>query len=45
MSRATVYDLIARGQLPCVKLQGRAGRLLLRVPVDGLRKLIEDRSK
>ena len=39
VSRATAYDLIARGQIPSVRLEGRGGRGILRVPAEALRKL------
>jgi len=39
VSRATAYDLVARGQIPSVRLEGRGGRGILRVPVEALRKL------
>ena len=39
VSRATAYDLIARGQIPSVRLNGRGRRAILRVPADALRKL------
>ncbi len=43
VSKATAYDLINRGEIPSVRLTGRGGRGLLRVPADGLRKMIESR--
>ena len=39
VSRATAYDLIARGQIPSVKLNGRGKRPILRVPAEALRRL------
>ncbi|MGO9056953.1 MAG: helix-turn-helix transcriptional regulator [Candidatus Binataceae bacterium] len=44
VSRATAYDLINRGELPSVRLCGRGGRGMLRVPAEALRKLIEERT-
>jgi excisionase family DNA binding protein len=39
VSRATAYDLVQRGQIPSVRLEGRGGRGILRVPADALRRL------
>jgi excisionase family DNA binding protein len=44
VSKATAYDLVNRGEIPSVRLAGRGGRGLLRIPADALRKLIEERS-
>jgi excisionase family DNA binding protein len=44
VSKATAYDLINRGEIPSVRLAGRGGRDLLRVPALMLRKLIEQRT-
>ncbi len=40
VSRATAYDLVARGSIPSIRLAGRGGRGLLRVPAAALQKLI-----
>jgi excisionase family DNA binding protein len=39
VSRATAYDLVARGSIPSVRFSGRGGRGILRVPADALRNL------
>jgi excisionase family DNA binding protein len=39
VSRSTAYDLVQRGQIASVRLEGRGGRGILRVPADALRKL------
>jgi excisionase family DNA binding protein len=39
VSRSTAYDLVKRGQISSVRLEGRGGRGILRVPADALRKL------
>jgi excisionase family DNA binding protein len=44
VSKATAYDLVNRNQIPSIRLSGRGGRGLLRVPADALRKLIEERT-
>ncbi len=44
VSKATAYDLVNRNEIPSIRLAGRGGRALLRVPADALRKLIEERS-
>jgi excisionase family DNA binding protein len=44
VSKATAYDLINRGEIPSVRLAGRGGRGLLRVPAEALRKTIAERS-
>jgi hypothetical protein len=44
VSKATAYDLVNRNQIPSIKLEGRGGRGLLRVPADALRKMIEQRT-
>ena len=41
VSRSTAYDLIQRGQIPSVRLEGRGGRGILRVPADALLRLAE----
>ncbi len=41
VSRATAYDLVARGQISSIKLKGRGGRGILRVPADALKKLAQ----
>ena len=45
VSRATAYDLIARGQIPSVRLDGRGGRGILRVPAEALRRIAADAIK
>jgi excisionase family DNA binding protein len=40
VSKATAYDLINRGEIPSIRLAGRCGRGLLRVPAEALRKMI-----
>jgi excisionase family DNA binding protein len=42
VSKATAYDLVNRGSIPSVRLAGRGGRGLLRVPAEALHKLIEE---
>ncbi len=42
ISRTTAYDLIQRGSLPAVRLAGRGGRGLLRVPAAALERLAAD---
>lgn len=42
VSRTTVYDLIQRHSLPAVRLAGRGGRGILRVPAEALEKLAAD---
>jgi len=44
VSRATAYALVARGQIPSIKFEGRGGRGLLRVPTAALRKMIDERA-
>ncbi len=44
VSKATAYDLVNRNQIPSIRLTGRGGRGLLRVPADALRKMIDERS-
>jgi excisionase family DNA binding protein len=44
VSKATAYDLVNRNQIPSIRLEGRGGRGLLRVPADALRKMIEERA-
>jgi excisionase family DNA binding protein len=39
VSRATAYDLVQRGQIVSVRLEGRGGRGILRVPAGALREL------
>jgi excisionase family DNA binding protein len=41
VSKATAYDMVKRGSIPSVRLTGRGGRGLLRVPADALRKLAQ----
>jgi excisionase family DNA binding protein len=42
VSRATAYDLIARGVIPSIRLEGRGDRGILRVPACALEKLAHD---
>jgi excisionase family DNA binding protein len=42
VSRTTVYDLIGRGSIPSVRLAGRGGRGILRIPAEALQKLATD---
>jgi excisionase family DNA binding protein len=42
VSRTTAYDLIQRGSLPAVRLTGRGGRGILRVPAAALDRLATD---
>jgi len=42
VSKATAYDLVNRGSIPSIRLAGRGGRGLLRVPADALKKLVHD---
>lgn len=42
VSRTTAYELIQRGSLPVVRLAGRGGRGILRVPAAALEKLAAD---
>lgn len=42
VSKATAYDLVNRGSIPSVRLAGRGGRGLLRVPAEALKKLASD---
>jgi excisionase family DNA binding protein len=44
VSKATAYDLVNRNEIPSIRLAGRGGRGLLRVPADALRKMVEQRS-
>jgi len=44
VSKATAYDLVNRGEIPSVRLAGRGGRGLLRVPAEALRRIIEERT-
>lgn len=44
VSKATAYELINRGEIPSIRLAGRRGRGLLRVPAGALQKMIADRS-
>lgn len=44
VSKATAYDLVNRGKIPSVRLAGRGGRGLLRVPAEALRRMIEQLS-
>jgi excisionase family DNA binding protein len=44
VSKATAYDLISRKEIPSIRLAGRGGRGLLRVPADALQRLIADRT-
>ncbi len=44
VSKATCYDLVNRNEIPSIRLAGRGGRGLLRVPADALRKMIDERS-
>ena len=44
VSKATAYDMVNRGSIPSVRLTGRGGRGLLRVPADSLRKLAQTRD-
>jgi excisionase family DNA binding protein len=39
VSRTTVYDLIQRRSIPAVRLAGRGGRGILRVPAGALEEL------
>jgi excisionase family DNA binding protein len=39
VSRSTAYDLVQRGQIASVRLEGRGGRGILRVRADSLEKL------
>src|SRR5262249_29894343 len=41
VSRATAYELVARRQIPSVRLEGRGGRGILRVPAEALRMLAQ----
>jgi excisionase family DNA binding protein len=45
VSRQTTYDLIARSTIPSVRLAGRGGRGMLRVPRAALEKLAADAMK
>jgi len=44
VSRSTIYELIAKGEVPAIRLRAQGGRGLLRVPNDSLRKMIEARA-
>jgi len=44
VSKATAYDLVNRREIPSVRLAGRGGRGLLRVPAAALRQMIEERT-
>jgi len=44
VSKATAYDLINRNEIPSIRLAGRGGRGLLRVPADALQRMIADRT-
>lgn len=41
VSRATAYDLVNRGVIPSIRLEGRGERGILRVPAEALRKLAQ----
>ena len=40
VGRSKVYELLARGELPSIRVDGR-----LRVPVDGLRAWVEQQGR
>ena len=42
VSKATAYDLINRNEIPSIRLAGRGGRGLLRVPAAALRQMIQN---
>jgi len=44
VSKATAYDLVNRNEIPSIRLAGRGGRGLLRVPADALRRIIDQRT-
>jgi len=41
VSRATAYDLVARGSIPSVRFKGRGGRAILRVPARALLEIAQ----
>jgi excisionase family DNA binding protein len=44
LSRSTVYELIAIGDIPSVRLGRSRGRGVIRVPAEALHKMIEQRT-
>lgn len=44
VSKSTAYDMVSRNVIPSIRLAGRNGRGLLRVPTEALRKMIDQRT-